>query len=103
MLQAAVQMGGKKLDAFNTYLPAIYTTVGFRPVARVPWDEAQAPPGWDKKTFSKFQNGEPDVVMFVYDPDYFGQVDYTNVPIVSYDEAVSIQDEALTKLGGADG
>lgn len=103
MLQAAVQMGGKKLDAFNTYLPAIYTTVGFRPVARVPWDEAQAPPGWDKKTFSKFQNGEPDVVMFVYDPDYFGQVDYTNIPIVSYDEAVSIQDEALTKLGGADG
>jgi len=32
MLQAAVQAGGTKLDAFNTYLPKIYETGGFRPV-----------------------------------------------------------------------
>ncbi len=35
LLQAAVQAGGKKLDAFNTYLPKIYSRVGFRPVARL--------------------------------------------------------------------
>jgi hypothetical protein len=93
MLQAAVQAGGKKLDAFDTYLPYIYELVGFRPVARLPWNDEFAPPGWDKNAFSKYSNGEPDVVFFVHDAEYFGGA--TDVPVVTnYDDAVRLQNEA---------
>ena len=101
MLQAAVDMGGKKLDAFNTYLPDIYETVGFRPVSRLKWNDAFAPDNWDKETFKQFQNGEPDVVFFVYDPNYFGDADYDSLPVFTdYDEAAAVQDKALRDMGG---
>jgi len=97
MIQAAVQAGGKKLDAFDTYLPDIYESAGFRPVARLPWNDDYAPAGWDKKTFVEFNNGEPDVVFFVQDSNYFGGA--KDVPIVKdYDQAVSLQDQALQAL-----
>jgi len=97
MLQAAVQAGGKKLDAFDTYLPDIYETVGFRPVARVPWNDEFAPETWNKETFAAYNNGEPDIVFFVHDPDYFGGE--TNVPTVAeYADAVALQDEALDQV-----
>ena len=35
MIQAAVEAGGRKLDAFDTFLPGIYETAGFKPVARL--------------------------------------------------------------------
>jgi hypothetical protein len=99
MLQAAVAAGGRKLDAFDTYLPKIYETVGFRPVARLPWNDEFAPPNWDKKTFSEFNNGEPDVVFFVYDPDYYGGA--VDVPTFNdYDKAVAEQDRQLQSLEG---
>ena len=97
MLQAAVQAGGTMLDAFDTYLPEIYEAVGFRPVARLPWNDEFAPPDWDKATFSKYNNGEPDVVMFVYDPDYFGEA--VDVPVFTdYDEALAVQDAEVARL-----
>lgn len=97
MLQAAVQAGGRKLDAFDTYLPDIYERVGFRPVARLPWNDDYAPPGWNKETFAEYNNGEPDVVFFVHDPEYFGGA--KDVPVVSeYDQAVAFQDQALRQL-----
>ena len=97
MLQAAVAAGGRKLDAFDTYLPSIYKTIGFRPVARLPWNDEFAPPDWDKATFSKYNNGEPDVVMFVYDPDYFGEA--LDVPLFTdYDEALAVQDAEVARL-----
>ncbi len=43
MLQTAVAAGGTKLDAFDTVLPWIYAPHGFRVVARVKWDDNQAP------------------------------------------------------------
>ena len=93
MLQAAVQAGGNKLDAFDTYLPYIYELVGFRPVARLPWNDEFAPPGWDKQAFLEYNNGEPDVVFFVHDSEYFGGA--TDVPVVNdYDDAVKLQNEA---------
>ena len=72
MLQAAVQAGGKKLDAFDTRIyQKISESVGFRPVARLPWNDEFAPSNWDKNTFKEYKNGEPDIVFFVHDPDYF--------------------------------
>lgn len=98
MIQAAVEAGGRKLDAFDTFLPGIYETAGFKPVARLPWNDEFAPPGWDKDTFKRFNNGEPDVVFFVYDPNYFGGA--TDVPrFADYDEAVAAQDAELARLG----
>jgi hypothetical protein len=79
------------------YLPKIYETAGFRPVARLPWNDDYAPPGWNKETFAKYNNGEPDVVFFVHDPEYFGGA--KEVPVVNeYDQAVALQDQALSQL-----
>ena len=94
MLQAAVQAGGKKLDAFDTYLPRIYKSVGFRPIARLPWNDEFAPLGWDKSNFLEFNNGEPDIIFFVHDSEYFGEA--IDVPVaIDYDDAVRLQNEAL--------
>lgn len=75
MLHMATQVGGKKLDCFRTVLPSIYAKHGFRVASSIKWNDAVAPEGWDKSVFSKFNNGEPDVVFMVYDPDYFGEYD----------------------------
>lgn len=102
MLQAAVQAGGRKLDAFDTYLPAIYETAGFRPVARVRWNDEYAPPNWNKADFADFNNGEPDVILFVHDPSYFGgKVDVPSFD--DYDEAAKIQDAEVQRIDQASG
>ena len=102
VMQAAVEAGGLKLDAFDTMLPGIYETVGFKPVARVPWNDEFAPPGWSKETFAEFNNGEPDVVLFVYDPNYFGGVNMDDVPVFNdYDAAVQIQNTEVSRLHGS--
>ena len=102
VMQAAVEAGGLKLDAFDTMLPDIYETVGFKPVARVPWNDEFAPPGWSKETFAEFNNGEPDVVLFVYDPDYFGGANMDDVPVFNdYDAAVQIQNTEVSRLHGS--
>ena len=101
MLQLAVSQGGKKLDAYNTYLPKVYGTIGFKPVAKIAWNEKFAPEGWNKETFKKYNNGEPEIVFFVYDKDYFGGVDIKTLPTsADYGEAVAIQDKALADMGG---
>jgi len=101
MLQLAVDQGGKKLDAYDTYLPDVYGVVGFRPVSRISWNEKFAPEGWNKETYKEFNNGEPDIVFFVYDKNYFGGVDIQSLPVSSnYEEAVAIQDKALADMGG---
>ena len=68
MLALATQEGGRRLDAFDTVLPELYSKSGFTAVARLKWNEAYKPPGWDKATFKEFNGGEPDVVFMVHDP-----------------------------------
>jgi hypothetical protein len=59
VLSAAVQAGGKKLDAFDTFLPDIYSAAGFKIVGRMKFSDefAPAPPeairAWDKQTFQE--------------------------------------------------
>lgn len=64
----AIQNGGRRLDAFDTILPGLYSALGFRVASRTPWDETQKPKGWNKKLYNKFNKGTPDVVYMVYDP-----------------------------------
>ena len=103
ILSAAVQAGGKKLDAFNTFLPKIYSAAGFKIIGRMKFDDnfAPAPPEairkWDKKTFEEFNNGEPDIVFMVHDPDYFGPPTGGRY-FDSYDEAVAAQDAELARI-----
>lgn len=66
-IELSIAAGGTKLDCFDTILPRFYSSHGFRVVQRLQWDDAQAPADWNKQTFSKFNNGEPDVVFMAYD------------------------------------
>jgi len=114
MLLLAVENGGTKLDAFDTILPQLYSRVGFRPSSRTAWNDEFAPPGWDKKTFGDYNNGEPDVVFMHYDPEStktFDQLsgtydieDATRNSLLrdEYDDAVNLQttmmDEAQQRV-----
>lgn len=67
-LKLATEQGGRRLDAFDTMLPDLYSASGFKAVARLKWSDQYAPDGWDKATFATFNNGEPDVVFMVHSP-----------------------------------
>lgn len=53
----AMRRGGYTLDAFDHFLPGLYSQLGFRETGRVKFNREYAPPGWNYQTF-----GEPDVV-----------------------------------------
>jgi DNA polymerase III epsilon subunit-like protein len=69
MVPLATQEGAITADAFDTTLPEIYGDHGLKTVARLPWDDSQAPSDWNKDTFSDFNNGQPDVTFMAYDPE----------------------------------
>ena len=66
LLLLATEVGGTKLDCFDTVLPVMYSAVGFRETSRLTWDDNYMPEGWDKATFGKYNGGEPDVVFMEY-------------------------------------
>lgn len=68
LIAAAVSEGGRRLDCFDTVLPAAYARAGFVPVARLRWNDDYAPEGWDYDTYRVFNGGRPDVVFMAYDP-----------------------------------
>ena len=96
ILLHAVEQGGTKLDAFDTVLPDLYSTMGFRESGRLPWDDAQAPDEWNKAVFSAFNEGEPDVSFMAYnkDPAIPVEPQYAN----DYDAAMKAQDRDVKAL-----
>ena len=99
ILQLAVQEGGRRLDAFDTVLPALYAVHGFKPVARVRWNDEYAPEGWSKETFKDFNKGEPDVVFMVHDPASFaGYTPGEGKVISDYDQGAAEQAKALESI-----
>jgi len=99
MLDLATQQGGRRLDAFDTFLPRIYSDSGFRAVARIPWADEHAPEGWDYAANEKFNNGRPDVVFMVHDPENAGKYQPGDGKRVdSYEEGVQAQQDALGKI-----
>ena len=92
-----------KLDGFDIdeFLPNYYSRFGFRPVARVTFNDDFAPPKWNFE-----ENGRPDNVFMVRDPENkLGLPEYDaysevrdSVPLVSYEEALRIQQEAVDKV-----
>lgn len=68
LLATAVAEGGRRLDCYDTVLPELYAEAGFVPVARMKWDDQWAPDDWDHATYSRYNNGRPDVVFMAYNP-----------------------------------
>lgn len=80
---AVYEGGGRQLDCFDIYLTKIYETHGFKPVAKMKWDDEYIPEGWKAKArmlrkdnFKDYNNGEPaltagrrHVVFMAYDPN----------------------------------
>ena len=96
MLEMATAEGGRQLDCFDIYLTKIYEAHGFKPVAKIKWNDEYIPEGWNKENFKKYNNGEPDVVFMVYDPDnyiekYKGKRDYDIPEIIDYDDGEKFQ------------
>ena len=95
MLEMAISQGGRQLDCFDIYLTKIYETHGFKPVAKMKWDDEYIPEGWNKDNFKDYNNGEPDVVFMVYDPNT--KKDNEIPYIVDYDDGDKIQQKYFAK------
>lgn len=96
VLDVAVSEGGRRLDAFGTFLPGLYARSGFRAVARLGFSREYAPPGWDYDFFAEAfpeTAGEPDVVFMVYDPANAGAV--TDNIVADYDSGLAAQAQAV--------
>ena len=89
--------GAKRLDVFNTVVAKMYSAHGFRSVARVPWSDERKPAGWNKDTFKRFNNGEPDVVYVALDPMSLSDHDYSDGPVTNVDEAERLQLKAVAE------
>lgn len=76
LLEMAISQGGRQLDCFDIYLTKIYEAHGFKPVAKMKWNDEYIPEGWNKENFKNYNNGEPaltagrrHVVFMAYDPN----------------------------------
>ncbi len=88
----AVQEGGWAIDVFDTILPHLYSDAGFKTVCRMQWDETRAPRHWEHDALEDYNNGRPDVVFMIHDPDEFQYYMPGEGAIVeSYDAAVQLQ------------
>ena len=102
MLEMAISQGGRQLDCFDIYLTKIYETHGFKPVAKMKWNDEYIPEGWNKENFKDYNNGEPaltagrrHVVFMVYDPNT--KKDNEIPYIVDYDDGDKIQQKYFAK------
>ena len=99
VMELAVGAGGVKLDAFETILPEFYAAHGFVASSRLPWDDTQAPEGWNKEAFKKFNDGEPNVVFMALDNTYQGWHSINDgKKATSYDAAVAEQNKAVKRF-----
>lgn len=97
MMPIAVEQGGKRLDAFNTFLPTLYSRMGFKAVAKLPFSREYAPDGWSYDFYNKEfpqTRGEPEVVFMVYDPENASSE--TDRLIDDYDVGSLLQRESLS-------
>jgi hypothetical protein len=98
VMELAVAAGGTKLDAFETILPEFYAAHGFVAASRLPWDDTQAPEGWNKEAFADFNNGEPNVVFMALDQSYYGWHKISDgKKSKTYDDAVADQNRAVKR------
>lgn len=116
IMELAKQVGGRKLDAFDTILPSLYASSGFVPVARIPFDDNQAPDGWldnngnPEKIWqdftgrsisdSKLAKGRPDLVFMAYDPNNT-KLEYNPddaIAVSGYEDGMAVQNSFLRSI-----
>ena len=61
-----IKEGATNAEAYDTFLPDYYSNFGFKAVSRVEFNEEMAD-NWDYTEYSKYNQGKPDVVHFIYD------------------------------------
>lgn len=67
LVELAKSAGGKKLDAFDTFLPDFYKKHGFKTYATDKWNEVYKPTNWNKDFFKQYNQGEPDIKYMALD------------------------------------
>ena len=95
LVRLAIEQGGRKLDAFDTILPEIYSANGMKTASRLVWDEKQRPEGWRDNDFIEFNRGQPDVVFMYYEPPATEYKPDSGIYALDYAEALEIQDKAV--------
>jgi SPP1 gp7 family putative phage head morphogenesis protein len=103
LVHLGIEQGARRADAFDTVLPFIYGDHGLTVVARTGWNDEFQPPGWDKRVFAAFNNGEPDVVFMVLNAfDYMGYTPGMGMRfgIYDYDAAYEYAKTVLKWLTG---
>ena len=99
VMALAVQVGGTRLDCFDTVLPSYYAAHGFKAVARLSWNDEYAPAGWDAKAFAAYNKGKPDVVFMVYEPGYTGEYKAgAGASVSEYGDGVAAQTSELNAI-----
>lgn len=84
----AVANGGTILDCYDTVLPALYASVGFKQYDYYDWDDKYKPDDWDYEAFYKYNHGRPGVVYMRFDPvNCWKAPELHNTP--SYDSIMS--------------
>jgi hypothetical protein len=100
-LALATEQGGRRLDAFDTQLPRMYSKSGFAAVARLKWNDEHKPLGWDYATYADYNDGRPDVVFMVHDPARAAQYAKGDGPYVNdYDDGTALQRERAPAVKG---
>lgn len=64
LIGTAITFGGNHLDAFDGFLPELYTKYGFIPYAKIKFNIGFAPKDWNYN-----RDKEPDVIFFVHNGD----------------------------------
>jgi hypothetical protein len=99
LIQGIVKLGGNKLDAYDTKksgsgdLVANYEKNGFRVVARVDFNEAEAP----KDMPLNVRASKPDVVVMAYDPSGKMKIKERRFGKDQYAQALSYRDSFLSE------
>lgn len=101
LLRTQMDEGGTHGDAFDTFLPSLYAQEGLRVVARLPWDDSQAPKGWDAERNKQYNGGKPDVVFLAADPGSAGRpyVPGEGQKVATYEEGVHAAETANDGFG----
>lgn len=81
LLMNAIANGGRMLDCFDTVLPSLYASVGFKQVGYDSWDEQYRPDGWREDDFKNFNHGHPGVVYMRYDGEPWKAPDMNDINI----------------------
>lgn len=85
LMISAIDLGGRKLDNFDDALTKLYSTVGFRQSANLPFNREFAPDDWDYDLL-----GEPDVTS-MYQSAAKAEPQFGGVPVQDYDELMAVR------------